>query len=61
MGTTTEYKVVERFKESKTYISMGGQGMREIDLATASQEDLKAIYDQGVTEVVEKIDKKAKE
>jgi hypothetical protein len=49
------YKVVERFKGSKTYISMGGMSMREIDLDLASQEDLKAIYDQGATEVVEKV------
>ena len=58
------YKVADRFKGtgSKTYISMGGNGMREIDLDIASQDDLKAIYDQGETTVVEKVEvKRAKE
>ena len=57
----SEYKVVERFKGSKTYISMGGMSMREIDLDTASQEELKLVYDQGNTQVIEKIDKKVRE
>ena len=60
-ATVSEYKVVDRFKGSKTYITMGGMGMREIDLDTASQEELKLVYDQGNTQVIEKIDKRVKE
>jgi len=54
------YKVADRFKDSVTYISTGGLGMRAIDLAIASQEDLKAVYEAGNTQIVEKIDGKPK-